>query len=164
MQRSPPRCALIPPLMTAAARGPLDELLEDPPRAIEVDASATRKRERTERTKAEDFDADEGELLKGENEQEEVFDQVGECLGTLIKTFKASLLPFFDELSVDFELIVAHYIVDLQGKDKTAEERRIGICIFDDVAEQCRESALKYYDTYVPFLLEASNDENSDVR
>jgi hypothetical protein len=40
-------------------------------------ASATRKRDRTERTKAEDFDADEGELLKEENEQEEeVFDQV----------------------------------------------------------------------------------------
>jgi len=40
-------------------------------------ASATRKRERSERTKAEDFDADEGELLKEENEQEEeVFDQV----------------------------------------------------------------------------------------
>lgn len=31
-----------------------------------------------------------------------------------------------------------------QGKDKTAEERRIAICIFDDIAEQCRESALKY--------------------
>jgi len=55
-------------------------------------------------------------------------------------------------------------IVDVQGKDKTPEERRIAICIFDDVAEQCRESALKYYDTYLPFLLEAANDENSDVR
>lgn len=31
----------------------------------------------------------------------------------------------------------------IQGKDKTAEERRIAICIFDDVAEQCREAALK---------------------
>uniref|UniRef100_M8CRZ7 Importin-5 n=1 Tax=Aegilops tauschii TaxID=37682 RepID=M8CRZ7_AEGTA len=120
-------------------------------------ASATRKRDRSERTKAEDFDADEGELLKEENEQEEeVFDQVGECLGTLIKTFKASFLPFFDELSV--------YVTPMLGKDKTAEERRIAICIFDDIAEQCRESALKYYDTYVPFLLEASNDDNSDVR
>lgn len=55
-------------------------------------------------------------------------------------------------------------VVFLQGKDKTPEERRIAICIFDDVAEQCRESALKYYDTYLPFLLEAANDENSDVR
>jgi len=81
---------------------------------------------------------------------------VSECLGTLIKTFKASFLPFFDELSV--------YITPMLGKDKTPEERRIAICIFDDVAEQCRESALRYYDTYLPFLLEAANDENSDVR
>ncbi|XP_075493553.1 uncharacterized protein LOC142531336 isoform X1 [Primulina tabacum] len=49
------------------------------------------------------------------------------------------------------------------GKDKIAEERRIAICIFDDVAEQCRETALKYYDTHLPFLLEACNDENPDI-
>lgn len=122
-----------------------------------ITASSTRKRERSERAKAEDFDAEEGELLKEENEQEEeVFDQVGDCLGTLIKTFKASFLPFFDELS--------SYITPMWGQDKTAEERRIAICIFDDVAEQCRETALKYYDTYLPFLLEACNDDNPDVR
>ncbi|KAI7999690.1 Importin-5 [Camellia lanceoleosa] len=122
-----------------------------------ITASSTRKRERAERAKAEDFDAEEGELLKEENEQEEeLFDQVGDCLGTLIKTFKASFLAFFDELS--------SYLTPMWGKDKTAEERRIAICIFDDVAEQCREAALKYYDTYLPFLLEACNDENPDVR
>lgn len=122
-----------------------------------ITASSTRKRERAERTKAEDFDADEGDLLKEENEQEEeVFNQVGDCLGTLIKIFKASFLPFFDEISI--------YVTAMLGKDKTPEERRIAICIFDDVAEQCQEAALKYYDTYLPFLLEACNDENSDVR
>ncbi|GLJ05429.1 hypothetical protein SUGI_0018100 [Cryptomeria japonica] len=122
-----------------------------------ITASATRKRERTERTKAEDFDAEEGEILQEENEQEEeVFDQVGECIGTLIKTFKSSFLPFFDELS--------SYITPMWGKDKTAEERRIAICIFDDVAEQCQEAAVKYYDTYLPFLLEACTDSNADVR
>ncbi|CAI0440606.1 unnamed protein product [Linum tenue] len=122
-----------------------------------ITASSSRKRERAERAKAEDFDAEEGELVREENEQEEeVFDQVGEILGTLIKTFKASFLPFFDELS--------SYLTPMWGKDKTPEERRIAICIFDDVAEQCRESALKYYDTFLPFLLEACNDENPDVR
>ncbi|KAJ8760124.1 hypothetical protein K2173_010980 [Erythroxylum novogranatense] len=122
-----------------------------------ITASSSRKRERAERAKAEDFDAEEGELIREENEQEEeVFDQVGEILGTLIKTFKGSFLPFFDELS--------SYLTPMWGKDKTAEERRIAICIFDDVAEQCREAALKYYDTYLPFLLEACNDENPDVR
>ncbi|GMH20087.1 hypothetical protein Nepgr_021928 [Nepenthes gracilis] len=122
-----------------------------------ITASSTRKGEREQRTKAEDFDVEEGELLKEENEQEEeLFDQIGDCLGTLIKIFKASFLPFFDELS--------SYLTPMWGKDKTAEERRIAICIFDDVVEQCREAALKYYDTYLPFLLEACNDENPDVR
>ncbi|KAL6567131.1 hypothetical protein OROMI_015535 [Orobanche minor] len=122
-----------------------------------ITASLSRKKEMAERANAEDFDAEEGELLKEENEQEEeVFDQVGELLGTLIKTFKASFLTFFDELS--------SYLMPMWGKDKTAEERRIAICIFDDVAEQCREAALKYYDTHLPFVLEACNDENPDVR
>ncbi|CAO2822092.1 unnamed protein product [Amaranthus hypochondriacus] len=122
-----------------------------------ITASSSRKRERAERAKAEDFDDDEGELLKEENEQEEeLFDQVGDCLGTLIKTFKTSFLPFFDELS--------SYLTPMWGKDKTTEERRIAICIFDDIVEHCREAALRYYDIFLPFLLEACNDENPDVR
>ncbi|GLT87421.1 hypothetical protein SLE2022_055060 [Rubroshorea leprosula] len=119
--------------------------------------SSYRKQERAERAKVEDFDAEEGELLKEENQlEEEVFDQVGDLLGTLIKTFKSSFLPFFDELS--------SYLILMLGKDKTAEERRIAIFIFDDVAEHCQEAALKYYNTFLPFLLEACNDENSNVR
>ncbi|GAB2266827.1 Importin-5 [Dionaea muscipula] len=122
-----------------------------------ITASSSRMKEREERTKAEDFDAEERELLKEENEQEEeLFDLIGDCLGTLIKTFKASFLPFFDEL--------CPYLRPMWGKDKTAEERRIAICIFDDVVEQCREAALRYYDTYLPFLLAACNDENADIR
>ncbi|KAI5084377.1 hypothetical protein GOP47_0000546 [Adiantum capillus-veneris] len=122
-----------------------------------ITASCTRKRERAERTKTEDFDAEEGELLQEENAQEEeVFDQIGECLGTLIKTFKAPFLPFFEEL--------IPFITPMLGKDRTPEERRIAICIFDDVAEQCQSSACKYYDTFLPFLLEASTDADPDVR
>ncbi|KAL5058955.1 hypothetical protein RYX36_030559 [Vicia faba] len=122
-----------------------------------ITASSSRKHERAERAKEEDFDAEERELLKEENEQEEeLFDQIGDCLGTLIKTFRASFLPFFEELS--------SYLTPMFGKDKTSEERRIAICIFDDIAEHCREAALKYYDSFLPFLLEACNDECSDVR
>ncbi|KAL6637674.1 hypothetical protein ACP70R_025246 [Stipagrostis hirtigluma subsp. patula] len=120
-------------------------------------ASTNRRIERTERAKAEDFDSEEEELLREENEQEdEIFDQVSDCLGTLVKTFKAYFLPFFDELSV--------YLTPMLGKDKTAEERRIAICIFDDVAEHCREAAVRYYDVYLPSLLEACTSENPDVR
>ena len=42
-----------------------------------ITASSTRRNERLERVKAEDFDAEEGEMLKEENEaEEELFDQV----------------------------------------------------------------------------------------
>lgn len=42
-----------------------------------ITASSSRKAERSERAKAEDFDAEENDLLKEENElEEEVFDQV----------------------------------------------------------------------------------------
>ena len=34
-------------------------------------------------------------------------------------------------------------IFGVQGKDRTAEERRIAICIFDDLVEHCREAALR---------------------
>ncbi|KAI4348458.1 hypothetical protein L6164_009181 [Bauhinia variegata] len=122
-----------------------------------ITASSSRKHERAERAKEEDFDAEEREVLKEENEQEEeLFDQVGDCLGTLIKTFRGSFLPFFAELS--------SYLIPMLGKDKSSEERRIAICIFDDVVEHCHEAALKYYDSYLPFLLEACNDEYPDVR
>ncbi|KAJ6713497.1 hypothetical protein OIU79_009476 [Salix purpurea] len=100
-----------------------------------ITASSSRKRERAERAKVEDFDAEESELIKEENEQEEdVFDQVGEILGTLIKTFKASFLPLFEELS--------SYLTPMW----------VTMWMY------------RYYDTYLPFLLEACNDENSDVR
>uniref|UniRef100_A0ACD5WAS2 Uncharacterized protein n=1 Tax=Avena sativa TaxID=4498 RepID=A0ACD5WAS2_AVESA len=120
-------------------------------------ASSNRRTDRIERSKAEDFDSEEDELLREENEQEdEIFDQVGDCLGTLVKTFKTYFLPFFDELSV--------YLTPMLGKDKSSEERRVTICIFDDVAEHCQEAAVRYYDTYLPSLLEACTSENPDVR
>lgn len=116
--------------------------------------SRSRKREHTERIQAEDFDAEEGELLQIEiDKEQEVFVIVGECIGTLMKTFKDSFLPFFDDL--------LSYITPMLGKDK---EKRIAICIFDDVAEQCGEAATKYYDTFFPFLLEACNDADAGVR
>ena len=55
-----------------------------------------------------------------------------------------------------------HYIEEVswclileQGKDRTPEERRVAICIFDDVAEQCRDAAIKWgtFKTYVQIAI-----------
>ncbi|PWA71446.1 importin-5 [Artemisia annua] len=92
-------------------------------------------------------------------QDEQVFYQVGEVVGTLAKSFKASFLPFFDELW--------SYLMPMLGKDKTAQERRIASCIFDDVAEQCREAALRYNSLFAFWFqllsrLEASSDTSND--
>ncbi|KAH1094362.1 hypothetical protein GYH30_039877 [Glycine max] len=50
------------------------------------------------------------------------------------------------------------------GEEREGGVQRIAIFIFDDVAEHGREAALKYYDSFLPFLLEACNDEYPDVR
>ncbi|PHT40214.1 hypothetical protein CQW23_19068, partial [Capsicum baccatum] len=115
------------------------------------------KQDRAERTEVEEFDAEESDINEEiEEEEEDLFIEVGDILGELIKTFKAAFLPFFDELS--------SYLMPMWGKDKTAEERMVAITIFEYVVEHCREAALKYYDAYVPVILEACNDESSDVR
>ncbi|PHT97046.1 hypothetical protein BC332_34029 [Capsicum chinense] len=119
--------------------------------------SSRRKGELSERVKSEDFDAEEAELLRDEREQEvEIFKNIGYLVTILIKTFKAAFLPFLDELS--------SYIMPMMGKDKTTEERNTCIYVFDHLVGFCGEAALKYFDTYLPFLLDWSNDENPRVR
>lgn len=59
-----------------------------------ITASSSRKRERLERTQAEDFDDEERELIKEENEQEEeVFDQVS-YLNTISESLSSTSIIF----------------------------------------------------------------------
>ncbi|KAJ0957924.1 putative armadillo-like helical, importin beta family [Helianthus annuus] len=81
---------------------------------------------------------------------------VGDCLGTLLKTFKAPFLPLFDEL--------LPYLMHMWGKDRTEEEKRIAICIFDETMTLLSIVEMQlYYGTFLPFVLEACNDTSTDV-
>ncbi|MCD7457320.1 hypothetical protein HAX54_034869 [Datura stramonium] len=122
-----------------------------------IKESSHRRGELREREKTEDFDAEEAELAKGEKVQEDrILSGVCSILKALIKTFKASFLPFFDELS--------SYLIPTWGKDVTAQERFIATCIIHFLLLECPEVALKYYDVFLPLLVEASNDEVPEFR
>ncbi|GBG66984.1 hypothetical protein CBR_g74670 [Chara braunii] len=125
---------------------------------VVLKASEQRKTERQERKKIEDFDEEEKEFLEEENEQEaEVFEQVGECIGTLLKTFKADFLPYLDELMA--------LIVPMLAPGRSSEEKRVVICIFDDAIEYAGEAAaVKYFEVFLPAVLMACTDDNADVR
>ncbi|MCD7465045.1 hypothetical protein HAX54_000438 [Datura stramonium] len=122
-----------------------------------ITESSNRKRKFAERAKTEDFDDEEAELLKEEEVQEDnIFVLIGRILNTLIKTFKAAFLPFFDELS--------SYLFPMWEQDKTPGERCTSINILDQLVQECPEASIKYCDVFLSLLLDASNDENPEIR
>lgn len=51
-----------------------------------------------------------------------------------------SLFPAFMKVLC---VLLRSFSLIIQGKERSPEEKRVAICIFDDVAEQCREAAIK---------------------
>lgn len=92
---------------------------------------------RTQRAAAEDFDEEEQEALEAENEaEEELYDQVGSCLGSFLKSFGDAALPYVESLMPS--------IAPLLDKARPDEERRIAMCIIDDMLEHSAQGRAKY--------------------
>lgn len=173
---------LVPPLVEALRKEPemeiqatmldaLNECLEvagellDSTRAASIfyelkaalEASRTRKDERMQRGRAEEFDEEDREVLEAENEAEdEVCEQAAECLGTLAKTYKEGFEPLFREL--------APIVLAMLDQSRPPVERRVGICIFDDMVENLGETAARYYPQFLPVVLEACSSSQPDIR
>eukprot|EP00258_Populus_trichocarpa_P045463 XP_024461482.1 importin-5 [Populus trichocarpa] len=87
---------------------------------------------------------------------EKVSKKVCACLKIFMKTYKGSLLQFFDQLLSRME----HMWV----KDKTVKERKIALKIFADVVEEFREEALKFCESELLLLFKACNDDEPEVQ
>uniref|UniRef100_F6HI02 Importin subunit beta-1/Transportin-1-like TPR repeats domain-containing protein n=1 Tax=Vitis vinifera TaxID=29760 RepID=F6HI02_VITVI len=109
------------------------------------------RRHAREQGVAQDSDAGERELLKEESGNEkEVYNNVGDCMATLIKRFKLSIVPFFEKLLIcvartwfkSFCTPFSYQFFSVQV-DRTTIEKKLAVRIFHEVAEQCGEEALK---------------------
>ncbi|CAN4114708.1 unnamed protein product [Withania somnifera] len=99
----------------------------------------------------------EQELVKEEAEHYlTICRDIDTCLGTMVEKLKASFLPHFDKFLPFASL--------MWSKDRIAEERRIVMHIFRNVAEQCREEAVRYYEEWIPRLLKIYDHKNPDVQ
>ena len=108
--------------------------------------SLERRAERNKRASTEDFDEEEMEALEDEQAAEdEVFDQFAECIGTLLKSFKSNILA-------DIEQLLQSKIAPMFAPERSAEERRIAICIFDDVFEHASEGGAMLVSALVGFI------------
>lgn len=116
-----------------------------------------RRQQRLKRTKTEDFDAEELEALEEENQaEEELFDQVATCLGTFLKKFNDAVLPYVETIMPQ--------IAPLLDKGRSSEDRRIAVCVVDDLLEHSPAGRAKYSQQVVPLLLEACGAQDADLR
>jgi hypothetical protein len=123
-------------------------------------ASLERRKARNKRAENEDFDAEEHEALKEEQAAEdEVFDQFAECVGSVLRELKAPILPALDPL-------LARFVAPMLAPDKSPEERRIAVCVFDDVMEHASENgaSVRYLDGFVGPCFAGCADPDADVR
>jgi len=120
-------------------------------------AAESRRSERAKRAGAEDFDEEEAEALEEENEaEEELFDQVGTCLGNFLKKFGDAVLPYVEGLMPS--------LAPLMMKTRPEEERRIAMCIIDDILEHSAAGRAKYAAQLLPMLLEECMATHADLR
>jgi len=116
-----------------------------------------RRQERLKRTGTEDFDAEELEALEAENAQEEeLFDGVGSALGAFLKRAGDAVLPYVEGLMPQ--------IGPLLDKSRNPEDRRIAVCVVDDLLEHSAAGRAKYAGQVLPMLMEACTSEHADLR
>ncbi|KAM3201528.1 importin-5-like [Capsicum annuum] len=80
---------------------------------------------------------------------------IGICLKTMVKKHKAAFLPLLDKF--------LPYLPLMWSNDGTAEERKIVVLLFRDIAEQCREEVFRYYEEWIPLLPRVLFHKNPDV-
>ena len=119
---------------------------------------AERRREaRAKRLLQEDFDEEEAEALREENAcEEELVDQATTAIGAFLKRFGDAALPYVESLMP--------HIAPLLDKARTEEERRIALCVVDDLLEHSAAGRAKYAPQVLPVLLDACGAAHADLR
>ncbi|PNH09582.1 Importin-5 [Tetrabaena socialis] len=131
----------------------------DDPLASYMLQADKRRAERASRRSTEDFDAEEAEALEAENEmEEELFDQVATAVGAFLKKFGDDVLPLVESL------LMTRYGAMLTDKTRGPEERRIAICLVDDMVENSPAGMAKHFANVYPLLLDATRSDHADLR
>lgn len=116
-----------------------------------------RRKERMERAAGEDFDAEEQEALEEEHEAEgDLLDALGTCCTTALRLYGDAVMPLVEILMPAFG--------QLLEKGRFVEERRVALCLMDDVIQYSPAGAAKYMPNVMPLLLEGASDRDPAIR
>ena len=144
-----------------------------------LEASAGRREDRAARAAHEDFDDDEAEALEAEGEEEEeLLDAAAGVVGALLAAYGDAAMPAVDAVMPLMAPLLqpssSSAAVNGGSKSKTAKakaavtqgERRVAVCLVDDVVEHSPLGAARYGPQAVPLLLECvrSNETSAPLR
>lgn len=125
--------------------------------AVIMEAYEDRRKDRLKRMASEDFDAEEGEALEEEHEAEtELLDALGSCITTVMRQYNDSAMPLLEALMPG--------VARLLEKGRFPEERRIAICVMDDIVEHAPRGSEKYMGQVMPVLLSGCADRDPAIR
>jgi hypothetical protein len=116
-----------------------------------------RRAERMHRAQGEDFDAEEQEALEEEHEAEaELLDTLGNCCSMVLRLYKDAVMPLIEGLMPGMGKLL--------DKGRYVEERRIALCLMDDVLQHSPAGAAKYGPQVMPLLLAGCGDRDANIR
>ena len=130
-----------------------------------LEASAGRREDRAARAAHEDFDDDEAEALEAEGEEEEeLLDAAAGVVGALLAAFGDAAMPAVDAvMPLMAPLLQPSSAAAVNGGSKTSKaakakaavthgERRVAVCLVDDVVEHSPLGAARYGPQALPLL------------
>jgi hypothetical protein len=116
-----------------------------------------RRASRVERAAGEDFDAEEQEALEEEHEAEgDLLDALGNVCTTVLREYRDAAMPMIEGLMPA--------MARLLEKGRFVEERRVALCLMDDIVRYSPVGAVKYMAQVMPLFLEGSRDKDASIR
>ncbi|XP_021602942.1 importin subunit beta-3 isoform X2 [Manihot esculenta] len=89
-----------------------------------------------------------------------VEEEVASALFFFVKSISQDCLIMY----IDLDIILRKLLALLQGNGRTDRCRSIALCTFNTIAKQWRGACVKHSANYLPVLLEACTDKNSELR
>jgi len=122
--------------------------------------SLERRAERSKREADDEVDEEEEENLADEAErEEELVQNIIECIGAFLKAYRSAVLPLFDQLLLPaFQGMIQPTAI--------TTDRVAALCVFDDIIEHCSAdgASSKYIPVLKPAFLQYASDEAVEVR
>eukprot|EP01113_Clastostelium_recurvatum_P002059 TRINITY_DN1085_c0_g1_i2.p1 TRINITY_DN1085_c0_g1~~TRINITY_DN1085_c0_g1_i2.p1 ORF type:complete len:1100 (+),score=314.59 TRINITY_DN1085_c0_g1_i2:117-3416(+) len=133
-----------------------------------------RREDRDEQRKSQDYiPEDEEDLDDDEKSDQDILQEVAEVVGQVFKFNTDAFIPYFMGIGLiaeDASDVARNeggcwkIALELIQPNKSATDKKAGLCILDDMMEFCGASVLQLYQNFIPLVIQYALDTDPTVR